>query len=718
MISSRTIQTFQLDPQRHRFHNKVALYLTVATLLLLTTLSIVFGKFDDDGEVESSRWLEEAADDDGNGNGNYAKYSCRYIYDKVPNAGYEQCRFARTCNDGQGLWAPFVFCHYNKSRAITLFLIISPVIIVWMVTLFRLLGSTAEDYFSPSLEMFSVKLGLPPRFAGVSLLALGNGAADVSATMSAIVNDVDNGYKLSLGALTGAAMLVGGLVAGLVVLVADGVPCRGALVRDVTALFVTVCVVWAHLSTGKVGPGTTTLFLSMYGLFVAIVLVADIYHRAVVLPRIRALQARIAATGSIDDDGILQPDIAADPGPPAVLTRVMTALSNYDNVPPGAAPPVEETAEWGITSETAPNVQQQAASLQESDAPIILHGQHGLLSPPRHHGHLEASTASPAEVDGGGAYELVQDQVDQLCVAPGSLGFGAVNWSGAMHDGKQEIMAAFSEAWEDIAYNGDLNVAEKAMMICEFPFTVLRKVTVPIPCDGYYNRGLVALSVALCPLWFAYYIWVGHEINLVSKQSIVYFLITWGLAVVVALAVLRYAPGGEGSMAMAAATPIALVGFIIAATWIDYVADHLVSLLDFVGIILHIPGSIMGLTVLAWGNSMGDLSANLTMARKGLANMAMTACFAGPVFNILMGLGLGFGGLASKTGIPIADVTISAPAVTGFVFVLLNCIMILTTGVILCKGKIETHYGYFALGLYTTYVIVSISLEFSKYGGN
>ena len=47
-----------------------------------------------------------------------------------------------------------------------------------------------------------------------------------------------------------------------------------------------------------------------------------------------------------------------------------------------------------------------------------------------------------------------------------------------MHDGKQEVMAAFSEAWEDVAYNGDLNVAEKAMMICEFPFTVLRKVRI------------------------------------------------------------------------------------------------------------------------------------------------------------------------------------------------------------------------------------------------
>merc|ERR1711865_793757 len=113
-----------------------------------------------------------------------------------------------------------------------------------------------------------------------------------------------------------------------------------------------------------------------------------------------------------------------------------------------------------------------------------------------------------------------------------------------------------------------------------------------------------------------------------------------------------FAPGGDRPMSLIAATPIALYGFIMAASMIDYIADNLVALLDFIGIVLHIPGSIMGLTILAWGNSIADLSANVAMARKGLANMAMTACFAGPVFNILVGLGLGFSGLSAKTGEP------------------------------------------------------------------
>ena len=240
--------------------------------------------------------------------------------------------------------------------------------------------------------------------------------------------------------------------------------------------------------------------------------------------------------------------------------------------------------------------------------------------------------------------------------------------------------------------------------------------TVPIPVEGYYNRGVVALATVVSPVWFAYYLWNGHDINLLSGDSWFFFLIFWLISAFVAAMVLRYAPGGDGSMAMGVAAPLALYGFILAATWIDYVADNLVSLLDFIGIVLHIPGAIMGLTVLAWGNSMGDLSANMTMARKGLANMAMTACFAGPVFNILIGLGLGFSSLASKTGHSETSVSLNAAVKTGFLFVLLNCISILATGLYFGRGRIESYYGYTALALYTLYIISSMTLQFSKIG--
>jgi len=43
------------------------------------------------------------------------------------------------------------------------------------------------------------------------------------------------------------------------------------------------------------------------------------------------------------------------------------------------------------------------------------------------------------------------------------------------------------------------------------------------------------------------------------------------------------------------------------------------------------------MTVLAWGNCLGDMSADVAMTKKGFGEMAITATMAGPIFNILIG---------------------------------------------------------------------------------
>ena len=48
----------------------------------------------------------------------------------------------------------------------------------------------------------------------------------------------------------------------------------------------------------------------------------------------------------------------------------------------------------------------------------------------------------------------------------------------------------------------------------------------------------------------------------------------------------------------------------------------------------------LGITFLAWGNSVGDMVANFGVAKRGYANMAIVGCFAGPFFNMCLGLGI------------------------------------------------------------------------------
>lgn len=86
---------------------------------------------------------------------------------------------------------------------------------------------------------------------------------------------------------------------------------------------------------------------------------------------------------------------------------------------------------------------------------------------------------------------------------------------------------------------------------------------------------------------------------------------------------------------------LSLLGFLVAISWIATIATEVVSVLKTIGVILNISDSLLGLTIFAVGNSLGDLVADITVARLGYPVMALSACFGGPMLNILLGIGLG-----------------------------------------------------------------------------
>ncbi|XP_074897912.1 mitochondrial sodium/calcium exchanger protein isoform X2 [Buteo buteo] len=85
----------------------------------------------------------------------------------------------------------------------------------------------------------------------------------------------------------------------------------------------------------------------------------------------------------------------------------------------------------------------------------------------------------------------------------------------------------------------------------------------------------------------------------------------------------------------------AFLGFLASAMWINAAATELVNILRTLGVIFQLSNTVLGLTLLAWGNSIGDTFSDLTMARQGYPRMAFSACFGGIIFNMLVGVGLG-----------------------------------------------------------------------------
>ena len=72
-----------------------------------------------------------------------------------------------------------------------------------------------------------------------------------------------------------------------------------------------------------------------------------------------------------------------------------------------------------------------------------------------------------------------------------------------------------------------------------------------------------------------------------------------------------------------------VLGFLIAVLWIGVTANEVVGLLSSLGVFWNIPSTIMGLTFLAWANSIGDLVADVSLSRIGKARTAVSFLYPG-----------------------------------------------------------------------------------------
>lgn len=89
--------------------------------------------------------------------------------------------------------------------------------------------------------------------------------------------------------------------------------------------------------------------------------------------------------------------------------------------------------------------------------------------------------------------------------------------------------------------------------------------------------------------------------------------------------------------------------------------------------------------------------------------MAMTACFAGPLFNMLVGLGLGFWALLGNTGAASAPVRMDPLVLLGCLFIAANCTMLV--GVSVCHRQwLPAWCGWAMVGLYCAYLATVCSV--------
>ncbi|EDO18153.1 hypothetical protein Kpol_1031p60 [Vanderwaltozyma polyspora DSM 70294] len=85
---------------------------------------------------------------------------------------------------------------------------------------------------------------------------------------------------------------------------------------------------------------------------------------------------------------------------------------------------------------------------------------------------------------------------------------------------------------------------------------------------------------------------------------------------------------------------VAIIEFIVSLCTISYSVKHVVRILTNWTERYNLTQEILGLTIFAWGNSVGDLISNVTFTQLGAIDIAISACFGGPLLCFLFGLGI------------------------------------------------------------------------------
>ncbi|XP_066226935.1 mitochondrial sodium/calcium exchanger protein [Saccopteryx leptura] len=155
----------------------------------------------------------------------------------------------------------------------------------------------------------------------------------------------------------------------------------------------------------------------------------------------------------------------------------------------------------------------------------------------------------------------------------------------------------------------------------------------------------------------------------------------------------------------------AFLGFLTSALWINAAATEVVNILRSLGVVFRLSNTVLGLTLLAWGNSIGDAFSDFTLARQGYPRMAFSACFGGIIFNVLVGVGLGCLLHISRghTEVKLEPDGLLVWILAGALGLSLVCSLV---SVPLQSFQLNRTYGFFLLLFYVTFLLVALLTEF------
>ncbi|KAF8127069.1 Sodium/calcium exchanger protein-domain-containing protein [Boletus edulis] len=217
-----------------------------------------------------------------------------------------------------------------------------------------------------------------------------------------------------------------------------------------------------------------------------------------------------------------------------------------------------------------------------------------------------------------------------------------------------------------------------------------------------FNKWLTAVQCILGPLFC-----VAILFN--RSSHIKWLLAGTGLGgFVLALLVLAFSNVSSHPTAQMARCSM---GFFVAVVWIMAIADEVVYVLQTFGFIFGLSDAIIGLTIFAVGNSLADLVANTSVAVFA-PMMGFSACFGGPMLNILLGIGISGTYVINESGGKPYDLHFTPTLITSTVGLLM--LLVTTLVVVPIQGYVlSRRWGMFLVLAYVVLMSANLAVEMS-----
>ncbi|KAL5473499.1 hypothetical protein EMCRGX_G027989 [Ephydatia muelleri] len=416
---------------------------------------------------------------------------------------------------------------------------------LWLVFLIALLATVVDGFFVPPLVMLSEKLRLPPNVAGMTLMAVGNGAADVFVVYCALAQD---DVPLVLGTLSGGGMFITTIVIGTLVLTAKGSNYninRMDFMRDIVAYLIVMSSVVIVAVDGKVHLLEAVLLPVAYLVYILTVIVINYIQ----LWR-EYKKSKQADSEQLWEDILKVRSVSFERSLPLrYIARAMAA-----------------------------DLMETLTMAQKSRDPIVVNSS------------------------------------KQSVIVPG------------------------------LTWPADSHILLKFLWFIQWPFVFLLWATVPPCChDGRWSQWHYTFAV-LSPLPIALLLltaskgWEGYVIFVGPIPLVVILAIVGVVLSVLLLLILSPQKSPHWTLQIV----LILAAFATSITWLNIIANEIISILQTFGILFDINTAILGLTILAAGNSMADLVADTVIARAGKPEMAFACCFGSPLLSNVLGLSIAF----------------------------------------------------------------------------